>query len=264
MKDIYLIASELAIITGHNNFDKEKGIKKVIDSILNRSGIVDKYIPKSNVEEKLLKLSVEELKSVKKELNLGDKSTIVEMENMINKQILSKSLNENITENQSKEKADLVIKNMPILNKCLNVEIKHDLQMKRGNIKEDKNLDNTQRKKNIVITERNEQMYEKVLYIDPNKLFRIVLRGKVDGMNKEYVVETKNRTKRLFNKIPDYEKVQLNAYMFLVEKEKSLHIENYNDTSNEIEYEYDKLFWDDCLEKIMEFTDRNIVCQLRE
>ena len=45
------------------------------------------------------------------------------MENMIKKQILSKSLNENITENQSKEKADLVIKNMPILNKCLNDEI---------------------------------------------------------------------------------------------------------------------------------------------
>ena len=263
MKDIYLIASELAIITGYNNFDKEKGIKKVIDSILNRSGIVEKYIPKSNVEEKLLKLSVEELKSVKKELKLDDKSTIVEMENMINKQILSKSLNENITENQSKEKADLVIKNMPILNKCLNVEIKHDLQMKRGNIKEDKNLDNTQRKKNIVITERNEQMYEKVLYIDPNKLFRIVLRGKVDGMNKEYVVETKNRTKRLFNKIPDYEKVQLNAYMFLLEKEKSLHIENYNNESNEVEYDFDILFWDECLTKIIQFTDKNISCQLR-
>ena len=174
MININIIASELAIMTGHNNFDKDEGIKKVIDSILNRSGIIEKYIPKSNVEKKLLKLSPEELISVKKELNLGTKSTIIDMENMIKKQILSKSLNENITENQSKEKADLVIKNMPILNKCLNDEIKHDLQMKRGNIKEDKNLDNTQRKKNIIITERNVQMYEKVLYIDPNKLFRII------------------------------------------------------------------------------------------
>ena len=132
------------LVIGGNRFVGKKLVNRLLNeshhvSILNRSGIVEKYIPKSNVEEKLLKLSVEELKSVKKELKLDDKSTIVEMENMINKQILSKSLNENITENQSKEKADLVIKNMPILNKCLNVEIKHDLQMKRGNIKEDKN-----------------------------------------------------------------------------------------------------------------------------
>jgi len=264
MKNIIIVASELAIMTGHNNFDKEKGIQKVIDSILNRSGIVKKYIPKSNVEDKLLKLSTVELISVKKELKLDEKATVKDIENMINKQVLSKSLNENITENQSKEKAESVIKNMPILNKCLNNEIKHDLQMKRGNVKEDKNLDNTQRKKNIVIVERNEQMYEKVLYIDPNKLYNIILRGKVDGMNEEYVVETKNRTKRLFNKIPDYEKVQLNAYMFLVEKEKSLHIENYNDTSNEVEYDFDKLFWDECSEKIFEFTNINIVCQLRK
>ena len=263
MININIIASELAIMTGHNNFDKEEGVKKVIDSILNRSGIIEKYIPKSNVEEKLLKMSSDELISVKKELNLGTKATIIDMENMIKKQILSKSLNENITENQSKEKADLVIKNMPTLNKCLNNEIKHDLQMKRGNIKEDKNLDNTQRKKNIIITERNVQMYEKVLYIDPNKLFIIILRGKIDGMNEEYVVETKNRTKRLFNKIPDYEKVQLNAYMFLLEKEKSLHIENYNNESNEVEYDFDTLFWDECLTKIIQFTDKNIACQLR-
>ena len=144
---------------------------------------------------------------------------------------------------------------MPTLSKCLETNIKQDLRMERGNIKEDKNLDNTQRKKNIVIAGRNEEIYEKILYIDPNKLFKIILRGKVDGMNDEYVVETKNRTKRLFNMIPDYEKVQLNAYMFLVEKEKSLHIENYNDTSNEVEYDFDKLFWDECSEKIFEFTN---------
>ena len=153
---------------------------------------------------------------------------------------------------------------MPSLSKCLKDEIKHDLQMKRGNIKEDKNLDNTQRKKNIIITERNEQIYEKVLYIDPNKLFKIILRGKVDGMNDEYVVETKNRTKRLFNMIPDYEKVQLNAYMFLVEKEKALHIECYNEDQNSVEYDFDKVFWDECLDKVVQFTDDNIVCHLKE
>ena len=62
--------------------------------------------------------------------------------------------------------------------------------------------------------------------------------------------------------IPEYEKVQLNAYMFLVERDKSLHIENYNDESNEKEYDFDRVFWDDCLVKIIKFTDDNIVGHL--
>ena len=35
--------------------------------------------------------------------------------------------------------------------------------------------------------------------------------------------------------IPDYEKVQLNAYMFMTGKEKALHIECYNEDQNSVE-----------------------------
>ena len=50
MLKVIIIASELSIITGHNKYEK---IQKAIDSVLNRSGIVQKYIPKSKIEEKL-------------------------------------------------------------------------------------------------------------------------------------------------------------------------------------------------------------------
>ena len=262
MNKIIIVASELAVITGYNKFDGEKGILKVIDSVLNRSNIVKKYIPKSKIEEQLLTISKTDLQCIKKELKIDEKSSLKEVENMIKKQVLTKSLNENITEDQSKKKADDVIKSMPILNKCLEKDIKQDLQMKRGNIKEDKNLDKTQIKQNITINKRNEQMYEKRLYSNDDNNYKVVLRGKVDGMNDEYVVETKNRTKRLFNMIPDYEKVQLNAYMFLVEKEKALHIECYNEDQNSVEYDFDKVFWDDCLNKIIQFTNDHIVNHL--
>ena len=261
MRDIIFVASELAIVTGHNKYEKPV---KVLDAVLNRSQIVKKYIPKSKIEESLLSLSDSDLKTIKLELKIDVNSSLKDIEDVIKNQVMTKSFNQNITEEQSKEKVDEIIKAMPILSKCLETNIKQDLRMERGNIKEDKNLDNTQKKKNIVIAGRNEEIYEKVLYIDPNKLFKIILRGKVDGMNEEYVVETKNRTKRLFNMIPEYEKVQLNAYMFLVERVKSLHIENYNDESNEKEYDFDKLFWDDCLAKIIKFTDDNIVSHLRD
>ena len=259
MNTIKFVASELAIVTGHNKYETEQ---KVVDAVLNRSGIVKKYIPKSKIEESLLSLSYTDLKTIKNELKIDENSSLKQVENMIKQQVMTKSLNENITEDQSKKKVDEVLMAMPVLNKCLESSVKQDLRMKRGNIKEDKNLDKTQQKRNIVIDSRNSQMYERELYIDPEGRYQVILRGKVDGMNDEYVVETKNRTKRLFNMIPDYEKVQLNAYMFMTGKEKSLHIECYNDDQNSVEYDFDKLFWEDCLDKVINFTKQNIVCHL--
>ena len=260
MNTIKFVASELAIVTGHNKYETEQ---KVVDAVLNRSGIVKKYIPKSKIEESLLSLSEIDLKSIKNELKLDDNASLKQVENMIKQQVMTKSLNENITEDQSKKKADEVLKAMPTLNKCLESSVKQDLRMRRGNIKEDKNLDKTQQKRNITIDSRNSQMYERELYCDINRKYNIIIRGKIDGMNDGYVVETKNRTKRLFNMIPDYEKVQLNAYMFMTGKEKALHIECYNDDQNSVEYEFDKLFWDDCCDKIIDFTNTHIVCHLK-
>jgi len=259
MHKIIIVASELAIITGHNKYEP---IKKAVDSVLNRSKIVKKYIPKTKIEESLITLSENDLKCIKKELKIDSKSSLKDVEIMIKKQVLNKSLDGNITEDQSKNKVDDVIKSMPILNKCLEVSVKQDLRMKRGNVKEDKNLDKTEKKHNIKIDKRNEQMYEKELYIDPDRIYHIILRGKIDGMNDEYIVETKNRTKRLFNMIPDYEKVQLNAYMFMTGKERALHIECYNDDQNSVEYGFDKFFWDNCLDKVIQFTNDHIVSHL--
>jgi len=255
---IKLVSSELAIITGHNKYETKQ---KVIDKVLNRSGIVKKYIPKSKVEESLLSLPVNELNNIKKELNLDENSTIKDVEKVINRE-MSKTLSSNISENESREKADKVLKNIPTL-KFLETSVKQDIRMKRGNIKENSNLDKTQAKNNIVIRERNSKMYEQELYNDLEGKFNIVIKGKVDGMNEDIVVETKNRTKRLFNLIPEYEKVQLNSYMFLTNKEKSLHIECYNETQNSIEYPRDKLFWDDCCDKIIEFVKKDIICHIK-
>ena len=65
MNKITIIASELAIITGHNKYEN---IQKAIDAVLNRSKIVKKYIPKSKIEESLLSLSETDLKCIKNEL----------------------------------------------------------------------------------------------------------------------------------------------------------------------------------------------------
>ena len=200
---------------------------------------------------------------IKKELNLADNTSLKEVENIIKKQVMVKSFDSSLSENQSKEKVDEILKAMPTLNKCLEGSVKQDLRMTRGNIKEDNNLDKTEKKCNIQITSRNSQMYEKLLYTDPNDKFQVILRGKVDGMNDEYVVETKNRARRLFGKIPEYEKVQLNAYMFMTGKDKALHIECYNEDQNQTEYGFDKVFWDGCLDKVIQFSHEHIESHLK-
>lgn len=259
MKPIFVIASELSVITGHNKYEKPS---KVIDKILNRNKIAKRYIPKSKIEEQLLTLDKTNLESIKNELKLDTTATLKQIEDMIKQQV-SKSLNENISEDESKKKVNDVLKTMPVLNKCLEKSVEQDLRMKRGNIKENSNLNKTQNKQNIIIDKRNSQIYEKVIYIDTEKEFSIIIRGKCDGeVNEEYIVETKNRRNKLFNSIPDYEKVQLNAYMFITDKEKSLHIECYNEEQNSTEYHFDKFFWDDCSEKLIDFINQNIVCYL--
>lgn len=260
MKSIVVIASELSVITGHNKYEKPQ---KVIDKILNRNKIVKRYIPKSKIEEQLLTLDEKKLESIKTELKLDNTATLKQIEDTIKQQVISKSLNKNISEDESKKKMNDVLKSMPVLNKCLDNSVEQDLRMKRGNIKENSNLNKTQIKQNIVIEKRNSQMYEKELYTDSDRIFSIIIRGKCDGEIKdECIVETKNRSKRLFNMIPDYEKVQLNAYMFLTNKEKSLHIECYNEEQNSTEYDFDKFFWDDCSEKIVNFINENVACYL--
>ena len=51
--------------------------------------------------------------------------------------------------------------------------------------------------------------------------------------------------------------------MFLKECDYALHIENYNNTSNEIYYHHDQCFWDDCIEKIKQFIISNILPEIK-
>ena len=87
-----------------------------------------------------------------------------------------------------------------------------------------------------------------------------ILQGKIDGMiDDDTVVESKNRSRRLFYKIPDYEKVQLEAYLYLTNSSKALHIENYNQMTNESYYNHNEIFWNKCKKKIINYVTDDIL-----
>ena len=135
--------------------------------------------------------------------------------------------------------------------------MEHDLRMRRGNIKENKNLNTIEKKKNIKIEQRNSKMYTKELYRGDN--YCLIIRGKVDGITDENnIIETKNRTRRLFNELRDYEQVQLECYMFLTGLNDAMLLEHYNEESNCIKYSHNEEFWIMCKENIIKFIDTYI------
>jgi len=251
MKRIVLWPSELSGVTGYSKFCN-------LDEILKRNDLSKVYIPKSSVEESLLSRSHVELTELKKELKLPESANIIDIEKHIKENIINKSLDKEITEDKSKTNINNELINKPILSKICESAIKKDLRMKRGNVKENHNLNKTEKQFNMKISHRNSQKYCKSLYTSPDSIYEIVLRGKVDGKTDDIIIETKNRSYKLFKTIPIYEKVQLEAYMFLTGLEKTIHIECYNDEQIKTEYNHDEDFWNICFKNIVNYVDVNI------
>jgi hypothetical protein len=259
-KTIFINASELAKLTGHNKFED---FSKTIKTILSRNKLSNDYIAKSNTEESLRSLKSEQLACIRNELTLPKTATIKEIESVIKNTVINKSLSNDMTEDTSKSVADKTLLKTPMINMVLKSGIKKDIQMKRGNVKEEKNLNLSEKKEKIVIKQRNSQMYSKVLFVEPGGKYKTIIRGKVDGIMDDTIVETKNRSRRLFHNIPGYEKVQIEAYMFLTGLDKAIHIECYNDEQVKTDYVHNGLFWYDCVGKINGFIKDNIVQHIK-
>ena len=110
--------------------------------------------------------------------------------------------------------------------------------------------------KSQINSDTNSKMYTKELHRGDK--YCLIIRGKVDGMSDGTIVETKNRTKYLFNELRDYERVQLECYMFLTGFNNALLTEHYNNESNCINYTHDEGFWITCVDKIIQFIDTHI------
>ena len=250
MTRIYLNASELAGITGHNQW---KDSNEIGEQILIRNKLKKGELIRNDIQKKLSSIHDEELlDALKKELKLPKTTTKNELEKHIKKTYITPLLKTK-KEKDSHTQQKNMMTNTPLTQKIFSQAAHSDLIKKRGNVKEEQALNRSEAKNNVKITSRNSKMYTKVLYEDDN--YTILLRGKVDGIeNDDTIVESKNRSKRLFMKIPEYEKVQLEAYMFLTGLTTARHIENYNETSNEIMYTHNNEFWEMCKNTIIEFV----------
>ena len=77
--------------------------------------------------------------------------------------------------------------------------------------------------------------------------FQVV--GRVDRIEEKpdgsrILIEIKNRTKRLFRKVPEYEHVQIQTYLQMLGLEQARHIEQFNNQVNSTDIARDDLYWE--------------------
>ena len=84
--------------------------------------------------------------------------------------------------------------------------------------------------------------------------------GKVDGFSGGRLVEVKNRKNKLFGRVPNYEKVQLQIYMKMVGVEEATLVESFTDsrgtTMDEHRVVHNAQLWDVILDECSEFVKR--------
>ena len=247
MITINISASDLAKLTGDNTYEPYQNI---VDKILVNNKLSNKYIPKSNLERFIMQLSYNQRSQITTFLGLHKKSAPFVISKAIVDRYVYPSFSNEITELQSKQLIDV---NLPPFLSILNSSIKKDVQIRRGNIKELGNIGKYENKFKRKVTDRNSKLFQKVLYVDPEGQFQIIVRGRVDGMSEEdnCIIESKNRSKYLFKTLRPYERVQIEAYMFLSGMQRCILTEYYNEDSFEIDYSHDEAYWNECCRKIV-------------
>lgn len=127
----------------------------------------------------------------------------------------------------------------------------------RGIKNEDKIIKDYNNKNKTYVTDNNSKFYRYKLFEDFKK-YNINIVAKIDGLDKGCLIEVKNRRNRLFNKIVEYEKVQLEIYLRILDITDAKLVENYNNTFVEHIYTCDDNFWNLIKERLYDFLDNFI------
>jgi hypothetical protein len=239
---ICIFASELAVITGHNPFQKINDIylklwKKQYPE--DYAEMVEKYVAETNTEV-LEETPKECINRIAKSNNIL-KDVVCDLE---------KCLNTTDVKTMTNIKA-------AILKKCdEKVKTPKDRQLIKECVSNMANTNFGTKHENSAVIEYQNQTGDTVNMIDKflkKSLYKTktniwYIGGRVDGLNDDNVViEIKNRVNKLFYNLRDYEKVQTYAYMYILETSKAKLVESYkqknNITINIIDVDYDETFW---------------------
>lgn len=135
--------------------------------------------------------------------------------------------------------------------------IQSEADMANGRLNEARSLQQYEQKAQCAIVDKQNK-YKRSIKTPAGNEF--VIFGRIDGskQNEGVIIEAKQRQRRLFGCIPDYERPQLLAYMFLTQCTECVLVETFNDESLEHRMCFDTAEWQDIVEKLGTIVDNSI------
>lgn len=257
MKNIYLNISDISSLIGYSSYDIIKPFERLwkrsdqesFDRLLNNmnSKILnsEKKIHEMDYQKTELKIKLENKKLTKRQFtNEMLKVENLEKENQkIIENVSSKVDKLTLSNEKYIEKflGDSFIKNTSVIDKTnkfneiknnnsISEKIKDELLKKTDNVintthgitKEDTVIEQFEKKFNVKLDVSQE--YYKIRFKD-----NYFIGGKVDGLLKDqYIVEVKNRVRGFFNTVRDYENVQIQLYLYILDLNEAKLVECYN------------------------------------
>ena len=264
-RNIFICASDLAVITGHNPYkEKCEIILKYWKKHFKMDYLNTKEFMKNNkIGEKIEETHMECLERIAKENNLNVADV---------KKGLYKCLDSKNTESLQNDKEKLisdVLKKLPEKQKTEFKESVNHITNTQFGIRYENN--GVEIYKNLTgnLVEKSSKYHKEELFIIDNEIDNSMdiwsIGGKVDGIafeedNSKRILEIKNRVNKLFNVVRDYEKVQCYAYMYALDIPK-IHLAEIlksrrNNNMNIFDIQFDENFWQkEILDNISNFVD---------
>ena len=239
MKEICIYASDLAVITGHNTYQTLDELMYKLWERNFRSDYMECITSiQSEGQEVVQETKQDYIQRITKEYNIEDAEKMME-------ECLKAA---DVKELETKQQKILTsLKDIP----------KHERKLLKECIKSETNTNFGTRNENIGLNEYKNQTGENVKQLDrffKKSLYKTKrhlwsLGGRIDGINEteDTIIEIKNRVKRLFYNLRDYEKIQVYAYMYILNVNDSRLVECYKEGKtcdiNIIDIPYEISYW---------------------
>lgn len=129
----------------------------------------------------------------------------------------------------------------------------HQVNTMRGTQNEHKGIASYEKAKRVKLHGKNTQFHIKRIG-ETSTRTKVNVGGRVDGLTNDKVIEVKSRRHRFFSTLPLYEKVQVQAYMFLTDKPIAEVVQKYDGMMRSDEYVADTEFWAEVCAAALKFA----------
>ena len=213
-------------------------------------------VKKINEEKEVITGKIDKLEDQIECIDLNQKQKLVKILGEENIKALESKTIETDTK---KDEINKILNNMELSEEKKNFikrESESFINKTHGTLKEDTAIEMYEKKCKVKLD--TSQQFNKCLLKQSSNIDWYIC-GKVDGLYKgtdeSYIVEVKNRTKGFFSTLRDYEKTQIQLYMYMLDLNLAKLVEKYNDKIRITTVYRDDQYINDILEYINIFVD---------